>query len=116
MRVRPDARHLDDEVQDGGRRRLRHRDGRARPAAPGLQDGLPRLPGRRRLDGAAAVTRGAPQNCRVEPPFPGLQTVVSTLSAPDLVAHGRSRRCPVEEPHPISTCGEFDRPRTNGNS
>ena len=38
------------------------------------------------------------------------ETVTCSFRSPDIVAHLPSQRCPVEYPHPISDCGEFDHP------
>lgn len=51
--------------------------------------------------------RPAPRNCQQEPPYPGLDTVVFSLRAPDLVAHLAREDCPIETPHPIAECGAF---------
>jgi hypothetical protein len=48
-----------------------------------------------------------PLNCRQEPPYVGLNTVVMSIRAPSLVAHRASLRCALEVPHTIAECGEF---------
>lgn len=46
-------------------------------------------------------------DCRNEPPYPGLHTVVFAINAPNLTCHTASKRCPTEGPHTIKQCGEF---------
>jgi hypothetical protein len=53
--------------------------------------------------------RPAPTNCQNEPPYPAHCTVVLSISAPEMVCHQASERCPTEYPHKIAVCGEFDR-------
>ena len=45
-------------------------------------------------------------NCQQEPSYPDHETVVFSIRFPDLTAHSKSSRCPIEEPHLISECGE----------
>ena len=47
-------------------------------------------------------------SCQHEPPFPGMPTVVFSIRYPDLTAHLASAACPLEVPHAISDCGEWD--------
>lgn len=51
--------------------------------------------------------RPEPTDLRSEPRYPGLHTVVLAMSAPEWTVHNPSKRCPIEEPHRISQCGEF---------
>ena len=57
----------------------------------------------------ARDARETPRDCRHEPPYPGLHTVLFTdHGGSSTVMHKPSQRCPVEEPHLMATCGEFD--------
>jgi hypothetical protein len=51
-----------------------------------------------------------PTNCQVEPPYPGLETVVFVLRSPNMTAHNVTALCSVEQPHPIADCGEWNMP------
>lgn len=53
--------------------------------------------------------RPEPTDLQCEPPYPGLHTVLLFMRDPEWTAHTRSKRCPIEEPHLISECGEFQR-------
>jgi hypothetical protein len=53
------------------------------------------------------LKRRAPRDCQHEPPYPGLHTVLISMRDPDMTAHSPSKRCPIEEPHQIAKCGEF---------
>jgi hypothetical protein len=46
-------------------------------------------------------------NAQHEPAYPGADTVVLSIRAPNMVAHSTSERCGLEVPHLISECGEF---------
>jgi len=52
--------------------------------------------------------RSTPANCRHEPPYPDLPTVIFSLNAPDWTAHGVMALCQIEEPHPTTACGEWE--------
>lgn len=43
-----------------------------------------------------------------EPAYPGLHTCLISIRDPDWTAHRPSKRCPIEEPHLIAKCGEFE--------
>jgi hypothetical protein len=53
------------------------------------------------------MERPAQTNCANEPAYPGHDTVVFALSAPDMTAHLATERCTEECPHLIAECGEF---------
>jgi len=52
-------------------------------------------------------TRPAQKDCRHEPPYPGLDTVLFSIADPSLTAHLPMASCPIEHPHRISECGEW---------
>lgn len=54
-------------------------------------------------------------DCRYEPNYPDHETVVFAMSAPDMTAHGVTKRCSTEEPHLIADCGEFNGGIANDN-
>lgn len=56
------------------------------------------------------MLRREPTDLQCEPSYPGLHTVLISLRDPDLTAHRPSKRCPIEEPHLIAKCGEFQPP------
>lgn len=51
------------------------------------------------------------RDCRHEPPYPGEETVMMSMSDPGTVMHGCAAdlgaRCYVTYPHPIAECREF---------
>lgn len=51
--------------------------------------------------------RPAPSDCRQEPPYPGLETVLFSIRAPEMTGHQPTDRCSREEPHAITECGEW---------
>ena len=53
--------------------------------------------------------RETPTNLSHEPDYPGLETVLFCISAPDMTAHPRHKDCEIECPHLISECGMFDK-------
>jgi hypothetical protein len=63
---------------------------------------------------ASALERPRQVNCQQEPFYPLHNTVTLSISAPEMVAHGRSERCPTEYPHKIADCGEFDHVGADG--
>ncbi len=54
-----------------------------------------------------AVKRREPTDCQHEPHYPGLHTVLLSIRDPEWPVHTPSKRCPIEEPHLITRCGEF---------
>ena len=46
-----------------------------------------------------------------EPPYEGLNTVLFSIRYPDMTAHLATDRCPLEYPHEISVCGEWNESR-----
>lgn len=44
-------------------------------------------------------------NCQNEPAYPEHETVVFSISAPDMTAHLKTDLCSIECPHPITECG-----------
>ncbi len=55
-----------------------------------------------------AGERPKPTDCRHEPSYPGLETVLFCMGAPYLTVHMPSVRCAIHEPHDTSTCGEWN--------
>jgi hypothetical protein len=55
----------------------------------------------------AMVKRPRQRNCLQEPSFPLHETVLFSMSSPNLTMHGDSKRCYTIYPHPIKECGEF---------
>jgi hypothetical protein len=53
------------------------------------------------------VNRPRQVNCHQEPPYPGLVTCIISLRAPALTAHNATILCPIECPHSIELCGEW---------
>lgn len=46
--------------------------------------------------------------CQIEPAYPGLETVVYSIRFPHLTAHRPTERCPIEGPHEVNDCGEWN--------
>lgn len=53
------------------------------------------------------VTPREPTDLEHEPDYPGLHTMLISIRDPEWTAHTASKRCPIEEPHMITKCGEF---------
>jgi hypothetical protein len=52
--------------------------------------------------------RKAPKDCRYEPAYPGLDTILFTdHGGSATVMHSASKRCAKDYPHPMIECGEF---------
>lgn len=60
------------------------------------------------------VTRPRQTDCQVEPSYPGMNTVIFALIAPDMTCHAAMHTCPIEGPHMIHECGEW--PKSKGAS
>src|ERR1700683_5354287 len=61
------------------------------------------------------LKREEPRNLQAEPPYPGLHTACMSIRFPEWTSHRRSKRCPIEEPHKVEDCGEFQPRKTHGN-
>ena len=62
--------------------------------------------------------RSEPTDLICEPPYPDHKTVLFSVRFPDMTGHLATARCPIEEPHLISECAEFeaDRPAQSGSA
>lgn len=56
------------------------------------------------------IDRPHQTNCQQEPSYPGLTTAVFSIRFPELTVHRTTSMCPIEAPHPISECGEWNGP------
>jgi hypothetical protein len=65
------------------------------------------VPGLRINKREILMERRKQTDCKNEPGYPGIDTVVFSMSAPDLTAHFKTIRCSIECPHFISECGEW---------
>lgn len=54
------------------------------------------------------TVRPKQRDCQFEPPYPDHDTVLFSIRFPEMVGHLASARCPIEEPHRIEECGEFE--------
>ena len=54
--------------------------------------------------------REIPRDLQAETGYPGLFCVLFSIRFPDWTAHMAGERCPIEHPHLISECKEFDEP------
>lgn len=68
---------------------------------------------RRVICRVCANPRPPQTDCQHEPPYPGAETVVFSIRAPDHTCHLPSERCQVQEPHLIADCSEFVCPACN---
>jgi hypothetical protein len=60
-----------------------------------------------RPEPATLAERPKQTECRHEPPYPGLDTVIFCLSTPNMTCHLSTPCCPLESPHHIDECGEW---------
>lgn len=58
------------------------------------------------MEQATFLARPRQTNCQQEPAYPGHETVVCALRAPELLCHLATPQCPIEGPHRWDECGE----------